>query len=74
MNRKAGRVYVGMGLWNYAPWRDSSYPAGPPHKRVFEYANQLTSIKNRRRRLPNAKRDGFLYVISGGATPTPPWR
>ncbi|MBM3625085.1 MAG: DUF72 domain-containing protein, partial [Alphaproteobacteria bacterium] len=33
MSRKAGRIYVGVGGWNFAPWRDSFYPAGLQHKR-----------------------------------------
>lgn len=46
MSRKAGRIFVGMGGWNYAPWRDSFYPAGLPHKRELEYASRkLTSIE-----------------------------
>ena len=46
MSRKTGRIYVGVGGWNYAPWRESFYPAGLPHKRELEYASHnLTSIE-----------------------------
>ncbi|MBM3563803.1 MAG: DUF72 domain-containing protein [Alphaproteobacteria bacterium] len=46
MSRKAGRIYVGVGGWNFAPWRDSFYPAGLQHKRELEYASRkLTSIE-----------------------------
>ncbi len=46
MTRKAGRIYVGVGGWTYAPWRDSFYPDGLPHKRELEYASRkLGSIE-----------------------------
>lgn len=46
MTPKAGRIYVGVGGWNFAPWRDSFYPAGLPQKRELEYASRkLTSIE-----------------------------
>lgn len=46
MPRKSGRIYVGVGGWTYAPWRDSFYPDGLPHKRELEYASRkLTSIE-----------------------------
>ncbi|MFO1124893.1 MAG: DUF72 domain-containing protein [Methylocystis sp.] len=46
MSRKAGQIYVGVGGWNFAPWRDSFYPGDLPHKRELEYASRkLTSIE-----------------------------
>jgi len=46
MSRKTGRVYVGVGGWNYAPWRESFYPADLAHKRELEYASRkLASIE-----------------------------
>jgi uncharacterized protein YecE (DUF72 family) len=46
MSRKRGRIYVGVGGWNYAPWRASFYPSDLPHKRELEYASRkLTSIE-----------------------------
>jgi uncharacterized protein YecE (DUF72 family) len=46
MSRKAGDIYIGVGGWTYAPWRESFYPAGLPHKRELEYASRkLTSIE-----------------------------
>ncbi|CCJ05940.1 DUF72 domain-containing protein [Methylocystis sp. SC2] len=46
MSQKAGRIYVGVGGWSYAPWREAFYPAGLPHKRELEYAShKLTSIE-----------------------------
>jgi uncharacterized protein YecE (DUF72 family) len=46
MSRKTGRIYVGVGGWNYAPWRESFYPPDLAHKRELEYASRkLTSIE-----------------------------
>jgi uncharacterized protein YecE (DUF72 family) len=46
MSRKAGDIHIGVGGWTYAPWRDSFYPAGLPHKRELEYASsKLSSIE-----------------------------
>jgi uncharacterized protein YecE (DUF72 family) len=37
---------VGVGGWNYQPWRGLFYPKGLPQKRELEYASrQLTSIE-----------------------------
>lgn len=42
----AGRIHVGVGGWNYAPWRGVFYPRDLPHKRELEYASRhLTSIE-----------------------------
>jgi uncharacterized protein YecE (DUF72 family) len=44
--RKAGRIRVGIGGWNFAPWRGSFYPAGLTQARELHYASrQLTSIE-----------------------------
>jgi len=44
--RKAGRIYVGIGGWNFAPWRSSFYPKGLTQARELHYASrQLTSIE-----------------------------
>ena len=43
---RAARVRVGIGGWNYEPWRESFYPAGTPQSRELEYASrQVTSIE-----------------------------
>lgn len=43
---KRGRIYVGIGGWTYAPWRETFYPADLPQKRELEYASrQLTAIE-----------------------------
>ena len=44
--RKAGKVFVGIGGWNFAPWRGSFYPKGLTQARELQYASrQLTSIE-----------------------------
>ena len=41
-----GSVRVGMGGWNYAPWRRTFYPAGTVQARELEYASrQVTAIE-----------------------------
>ncbi len=41
-----GTVRVGIGGWNYAPWRGLFYPKGLPQKRELEFASrELTSIE-----------------------------
>ena len=42
----ASRIRVGIGGWNFAPWRNNFYPAGLVQKRELEYASrQLTAIE-----------------------------
>ncbi len=36
----AGRIHVGVGGWNYAPWRRVFYPDDLPQKRELEYASR----------------------------------
>jgi uncharacterized protein YecE (DUF72 family) len=41
-----GKIRVGIGGWNFEPWRDNFYPKGWPHARELEYASQrLTAIE-----------------------------
>lgn len=41
-----GRVVVGVGGWNFAPWRGRFYPAGLPQARELEHASRrLTAIE-----------------------------
>ena len=43
---KTGTVRVGIGGWDYAPWRETFYPQGVPQKKALEYASrQLSSIE-----------------------------
>ena len=40
------RIRIGVGGWNYEPWRGAFYPKGLPHNRELEYASRkLTSIE-----------------------------
>jgi uncharacterized protein YecE (DUF72 family) len=44
--QSAGRVRVGIGGWNFAPWRKNFYPEKWPQKRELEYASRkLTAIE-----------------------------
>jgi uncharacterized protein YecE (DUF72 family) len=41
-----GRIFVGVGGWNFAPWRGSFYPKGLTQARELNYASrELTSIE-----------------------------
>lgn len=45
MQRKA-HIRIGIGGWNYKPWRGEFYPAGLVQRRELEYASgKLTSIE-----------------------------
>ena len=40
------RIRVGIGGWNFEPWRNNFYPAGWPQARELEYASRrLTAIE-----------------------------
>jgi uncharacterized protein YecE (DUF72 family) len=40
------QIRVGIGGWDFAPWRETFYPAGLAQKRALEYASsQVTSIE-----------------------------
>lgn len=40
------RIRVGIGGWNFEPWRDNFYPKGWPQARELEYASRkLTAIE-----------------------------
>ncbi len=42
----AGAIRVGIGGWNFEPWRDNFYPKGWPQARELEYASRrLTAIE-----------------------------
>ena len=43
---KSGKIYCGIGGWNFAPWRGVFYPKGLPQAKELNYAGQqLTSIE-----------------------------
>ncbi|NVD73810.1 DUF72 domain-containing protein [Duganella sp. BJB1802] len=40
------QIWVGIGGWDFAPWRETFYPKGTPQKKALEYASrQVTSIE-----------------------------
>ena len=42
----AGRIFVGVGGWNFAPWRGSFYPKGLVQSKELHYASrELTSTE-----------------------------
>jgi uncharacterized protein YecE (DUF72 family) len=44
--RKAGKIFVGVGGWNFAPWRGSFYPKDLTQARELHYASRhLTSTE-----------------------------
>lgn len=44
--KDTGRIYVGIGGWNFAPWRGSFYPKGLKQSEELHYASrQLTSLE-----------------------------
>ncbi len=46
MAQHSGRIYLGIGGWTFAPWRDVFYPKGLPHAQELGYAaRHLTSIE-----------------------------
>jgi uncharacterized protein YecE (DUF72 family) len=43
---KVGSIHVGVGGWNFAPWRGSFYPKGLPQTQELHYASrELSSIE-----------------------------
>ena len=43
---RGARIKIGIGGWNFAPWRDNFYPQGLPQRRELEYASRhLTAIE-----------------------------
>jgi len=43
---KGGKIFVGVGGWNFAPWRGSFYPKGLTQTRELHYASrELSSIE-----------------------------
>lgn len=44
--KAARNIHIGIGGWNFAPWRDNFYPAGLAQARELEYASRhLTAIE-----------------------------
>jgi uncharacterized protein YecE (DUF72 family) len=46
MPARKGHIRVGIGGWNYEPWRETFYPPGTVQSRELDYASrQVTSIE-----------------------------
>ncbi len=46
MAGEAGKIYIGVGGWTFAPWRGVFYPDKLTQAKELEYAaSQLTSIE-----------------------------
>lgn len=77
MTTGKSRIQVGVGGWNYEPWRGSFYPDGLAQRRELEYASRkLTSIEINSTYYGSQKpesfakwRDetpeGFLFAVKG---------
>ena len=75
--QKAAPIHVGIGGWNYAPWRGVFYPEGLPHTRELAYVGEhLTGTEINatfyRRQKPatfakwrGAVPDGFVFAVKG---------
>ena len=74
---KSGRIYCGIGGWNFAPWRGVFYPEGLPQAQELTYAGQhLTSIEINStyygsqkpetfRKWAASVPDGFIFSVKG---------
>jgi uncharacterized protein YecE (DUF72 family) len=72
-----GRIYAGIGGWNYEPWRGVFYPKGLPQARELAYASEhLTSIEINStfygsqkpatfRKWAGETPDGFVFSLKG---------
>jgi uncharacterized protein YecE (DUF72 family) len=77
MTAKIGQIYVGIGGWNYEPWRGVFYPKGLAQAKELEYAgSQLTSIEINStfygsqkpetfRKWASTVPDGFVFSVKG---------
>ncbi len=74
---KQGRIYSGIGGWNYAPWRGVFYPKGLAQAKELRYAGErLTSIEINStfygtqkpatfRKWAGDVPDGFVFALKG---------
>ncbi|WP_228893570.1 DUF72 domain-containing protein [Pseudoduganella aquatica] len=54
------QIRVGIGGWDFAPWRETFYPAGLAQKRALQYASrQVTSIEINGTYYRNAKPEHY---------------
>jgi uncharacterized protein YecE (DUF72 family) len=73
----SGKIYVGIGGWNYEPWRGVFYPEGLAQAKELAYAgSRLTSIEINStfygsqkpesfRKWASAVPDGFVFSVKG---------
>ena len=74
---KSGKIYCGVGGWNFAPWRGVFYPKGLAQAKELAYAGQhLTSIEINStyygsqkpetfRKWASQVPDGFIFSVKG---------
>jgi uncharacterized protein YecE (DUF72 family) len=74
---KAGKIFVGIGGWNFAPWRGVFYPKGlAPAKELAYAASKLTAIEINStfygsqkpetfRKWAREVPDGFIFSVKG---------
>ena len=77
VDHKLGRIYLGIGGWNFEPWRGVFYPKGLPQAKELEYAaSHLTSIEINStfygsqkpesfRKWAATVPDGFVFSVKG---------
>jgi uncharacterized protein YecE (DUF72 family) len=77
MASKAGKIFVGIGGWTFAPWRGVFYPKGLAQAKELAYAaSKLTSIEinstfygsqkpETLRKWANEVPDGFIFSVKG---------
>src|SRR6476661_3892483 len=77
MTEKTGKIFLGIGGWNYEPWRGVFYPDGLPQAKELAYAaSLLTSIEINStfygsqkpesfRKWAREVPDGFIFSVKG---------
>ncbi len=77
MTSKSGQIRIGIGGWNYEPWRGVFYPEGLPQAQELAYAaSRLTSIEINStfygsqkpesfRKWAATVPDGFVFSVKG---------
>ena len=77
MTEKSGQIYLGIGGWNFEPWRGVFYPKGLAQSKELSYAaSKLTSIEINStfygsqkpesfRKWAASVPDGFVFSVKG---------
>jgi uncharacterized protein YecE (DUF72 family) len=77
MTKKAGKIHLGIGGWNFEPWRGVFYPKGLAQSKELSYAaSKLTSIEINStfygsqkpesfRKWAASVPDGFVFSVKG---------